>query len=381
MTDDAARTAVLAALVLTVSLAGAGGVGAALATGPATTNGAATADAPVAAQTDGPGTADGLGAATFAQTGIDADRIVLNVRLAENGTARWQVDYRVELETDNDTAAFESLRADIADNESAYTASFRDRIERTAGAAENATGREMTIRNVDVATATESVQSFGTVSYSFQWESFATVADGRIEAGDALAGFFLERDSRLVLSWPDGYDAVTLAPSADDRRETGASWEGPVEFGTDGPQFVVEPAGGLPVVPIVAVVAVGLALVGGFVLYRRERDDDAAGAATGEDGAETGGPTDDAAGGADGTAAAAGGDATPDEELLSNEERVLRLLNDRGGRVKQQDVAGEFDWTDAKTSQVVNSLKDEGEIDVFRLGRENVLVLPEESDL
>ena len=64
-------------------------------------------------------------------------------------------------------------------------------------------------------------------------------------------------------------------------------------------------------------------------------------------------------------------------ELLSNEERVLQLLEQRGGRIKQQDVVSELDWTEAKTSQVVGDLREDDEIEVFRIGRENVLSLPD----
>jgi len=46
--------------------------------------------------------------------------------------------------------------------------------------------------------------------------------------------------------------------------------------------------------------------------------------------------------------------------------------------VKQQEVVSELDWTEAKTSQVVGDLREDDEIDVFRIGRENVLALPED---
>jgi hypothetical protein len=48
--------------------------------------------------------------------------------------------------------------------------------------------------------------------------------------------------------------------------------------------------------------------------------------------------------------------------------------------MKQQDVVAELGWTEAKTSQVVGGLRDEGDLDSFRLGRENVLTLPESDD-
>jgi hypothetical protein len=83
------------------------------------------------------------------------------------------------------------------------------------------------------------------------------------------------------------------------------------------------------------------------------------------------GDSDDAG---DGTSASA---APIDDDLLSNEEQVLRLVEANGGRMKQKQVAEELDWTAAKTSQVVTGLRDEGDLDGFRLGRENVLSLPD----
>jgi hypothetical protein len=62
---------------------------------------------------------------------------------------------------------------------------------------------------------------------------------------------------------------------------------------------------------------------------------------------------------------------------LSNEERVLRLLRENGGRMKQQDVVQTLGWTDARTSQIVSGLREEEKLESFRLGRENVLRLPE----
>ena len=47
--------------------------------------------------------------------------------------------------------------------------------------------------------------------------------------------------------------------------------------------------------------------------------------------------------------------------------------------MKQQEVAEALEWTDAKTSQVVGDLRDAGDLESFRLGRENVLTLPDVS--
>lgn len=48
--------------------------------------------------------------------------------------------------------------------------------------------------------------------------------------------------------------------------------------------------------------------------------------------------------------------------------------------MKQQQLVDELGWTDAKTSSVVSQLRENGTIDSFRLGRENVLHLPDTND-
>ncbi|MFB6198569.1 MAG: helix-turn-helix transcriptional regulator, partial [Halobacteriaceae archaeon] len=73
-------------------------------------------------------------------------------------------------------------------------------------------------------------------------------------------------------------------------------------------------------------------------------------------------------------------ESKPPEELMSNEEKVIQLLEENGGRVKQQTIYEELGWTEAKTSQVLSGMREDGQVEVFRIGRENVVRLPEEDD-
>ena len=73
-------------------------------------------------------------------------------------------------------------------------------------------------------------------------------------------------------------------------------------------------------------------------------------------------------------------DAAPvDETLLSDEERVERLLADNGGRMKQARIVSETGWSNAKVSQLLSSMDDADRVDKLRIGRENLISLPEES--
>ena len=149
--------------------------------------------------------------------------------------------------------------------------------------------------------------------------------------------------------------------------------------------------------PITGLVIGGLLLLAGAVAvaWLRQRRHDTP-TKPGTDGSEHGpGPESDSDSAVvandGGTATASTDDTTsdsdaspaedrPDVALLSNEERVVETLRRLGGRAKQQQVVQELGWTDARTSQVVSKLRDEGSIEGFRLGRENVLILSEESD-
>ncbi len=313
---------------------------------------------------------------TFAQTtAIDADTVQLTIDLQDDGDARWEIRYRVRLETENDTAAFESLAADVSENNTAYADQFRTRIGSTVAAAENATGRSMAVRDVSVRTERQEIpQQFGVLVYAFEWTGFAVTDGDVLRAGDAIAGLYLDEVTSLTVQWPDGLAPTRVDPPADQEADRSVTWRGPAEFTGEQPRLVVSPAaptettappdggdgtpdgqdrGELLLVGLVALV--GLAVLFAGAWWWRRRGD--GGPMLADDSDES---------------------AAPPEELLSNEERVLQLIEANGGRMKQQQVVEQLGWTDAKTSQVVSELRESGELEGFRLGRENVLRLPDE---
>ena len=336
--------------------------------------GAATiAAAPASGQIDG----------VAQQTGVDADDVRITVTLAEGGTAEWELTFRRILATDEEEAAFESLQADIADDPAAYTDPFAERIRRTVATAENTTDREMAAENVSVDTETQSLgREYGIVTYHFTWTNFATTTADELRAGDAIDGFFLDDQTRLRIQWPDDYTADSVTPAADETPDNAVVWDGDsTDFVTGEPRIVVAASGsGLtPGMLIGVIIVILLAGVGGWFYQRQPTAADSASpaataneAADESDSAAADSPNDD-----DGATAAAADDE-PDPELLSNEEQVLRLLDEHGGRMKQKQVIEELGWTDAKTSKVVSGLREDGQIDSFRIGRENVLTFPDE---
>ncbi|WP_340098533.1 DUF7345 domain-containing protein [Salinibaculum salinum] len=333
------------------------------------------------------GTAGAFGQAGTEQVDVDTDSTRLNVALQEDGDAQWEVVYRIRLDDENDSEAFEALRQDVQNDSTPYTDRFGQRMERIAATAENATGRKMTIRNMSVETRTQ--PNYGLLVYEFEWTNFAAVEGDTIRVGDAIDQFYLDAQTALEIQWPDGYVSDSVTPTATTSGENSVVWQGELDFDAGQPRVVVVPQGETPVppddettepasgdgneggLPLVGLLAVAAVVLGGGVWLYSRRDDDATPAS---DGTDSPGATD---AGATAAAADTATDDSPPMDLLSNEEQVLRLLEENGGRIKQKAVADELDWTAAKTSQVVGSLRDDDKLESFRLGRENVLTLPD----
>ncbi|WP_435097550.1 DUF7345 domain-containing protein [Halarchaeum sp. P4] len=354
------------------------------------------------------------GFAALAPGSVSPDRVDLSVDVAANGSATWTVTYRMALTTENETAAFADLQRDVRRNTSSYLDPFRRSIEATVRTAENATGREMNATNFSVTTRVQSIGTqYGVVAYHFTWHGFAAVDGRTVHAGDAIAGFYLDGNTTLTMSAPEDYTVSSVSPPPAERTTDMVRWDGPLTFTTENPSVTFTPAGSPFPWTLVAGVAALLVLAGGgAVWYRRRTTGDtgmgseagAPGGGTG-DGASAGEPTSAGGGAAKaepaGDAAAAtsaedtvsadeGADEAsgakdtgreePPPELLSNEERVKRVLREHGGRARQQEVVAETGWTEAKTSQVVSGMREAGELESFRIGRENVLKLPDDEE-
>ncbi len=244
----------------------------------------------------------------------------------------------------------------------------------------------MEISNVEVETDTSSApRNLGHVEFTFEWSSFSHVEINRIEAGTHSPALRSSTTRRCSSSGPTDTSFERPIPRRTIRRRVDL-WDGDgTEFTDEQPLIVlIENAEGTeepvepeesPSMPWLAVAGalallVAAAAIGWAIRHRADGVSYSPGngpaqqarvpVESDEPGSQTAGPPD---------------------ELLSNEERVLRLLEQRGGRIKQQEIVAELDWTEAKTSQVVSGLREDEEVEVFRIGRENVLSLPDEEEV
>ncbi|MFW5919913.1 MAG: helix-turn-helix transcriptional regulator [Halanaeroarchaeum sp.] len=364
-----------------------------------------------------------------------ATHTVVEIEVREDGDARWTVSSRFVVETDHERDAFETLVEDVTEGQSdpGYSP---DTFRRAAALAANATGREMAIE--DPTWTGEIRNDTGTLSLTFTWRNFAEVQGDRIAVGDAFStedGTWFPRlaeGQRLVVDPPSGYAPIDT-PS--DRGPVNGSliWNGPQEFDPGYLSIAYVPSRGTssptPTTPanttpgpgaqqtsplfwlgiVLLVVAVG---AGGYFYAAQRRGDgptpgSGAGAAT-ESRSDAGSPAtptesddvttktpDETASPLQSeTAGDVGAEATPvdaagsaqdgegdegiDPALLSDEERVERLLERNGGRMKQAQIVKETGWSNAKVSQLLSSMAEEDRINKLRIGRENLITLPDE---
>ena len=335
-----------------------------------------------------------------------APATTVEVSLREDRSAFWRIEAAYALETDNETAAFRTV-ADRYESGEADVGPDAVLFETIQQRASEATGREMAISNVTYHSSVDESADRGTLALTFRWTNFLRAGEnGTLVLDDAFRLpsaeedrqrtwlSIFDRSQQIRIRPPDEYtvtstsipvqqreNAVVLADPSDFEGESALRISYTPVDQTD--QFPVELLAGIGVVAVVAVIA------GVWVL--RQRSDGGAGGNTPATPGDTPpptdahDPTDPAETDADGTApaVAAGDSADADEDevdlsLLSDEERVERLLAQNDGRMKQATIVDEMGWSDAKVSQLLSAMADEGRIDKLRLGRENLISLPDD---
>ena len=339
----------------------------------------------------------------------------IRIDLNDDRSADWTVAVRYSLADANETAAFNAAGDQFREGDVGPDAELFEGFRREANRnvdrsmAIQDVGREVVVHDdpSEFDVATEDAVAVGELRLTFTWTSFLARDGESLVLGDALTtpgnGTWLrslESSQTLEVATPDGY-TVTGTPStaATQLSDGDVIIEGPQTFdGGESVVIVYGPAGaGIPWGMLTAAMLAAAALIAGSVVgYRRisaDGDDADRSVANGSGDAQVGGQHAAGGGGAatadrefagdesDATDEADDGDADePDLSLLSDEERVERLLEDGGGRMRQADIVAETGWSDAKVSQLLSAMADDGRVEKLRLGRENLISLPDEDE-
>ncbi|WP_246049072.1 helix-turn-helix transcriptional regulator [Natronomonas salsuginis] len=383
-----------------------------------------------------PGGSAATARASAAQSGFgdieaeafDADRTLFRITVFENASAEWTFRYEQRLDDDEAATDFEAFAERFNNEETDSYRNFRTRATSLAASGSNTTNREMTAESFDRSARIEerspAGDEFAVVEMSFVWTAFAAADGDRLVVGDVfVGGLYVGPDQQLRFDpGPDlRFESVSPEPDSTARERLTESesvaWLGERQFTDRQPRVVYAPrgAGGgstptpatteapdrTPAVPphdagsFLPIVALAIALVVGFgaaVAYRSGGlstvglpgvgSSDDHGETTADDSSNAvesaPAPTDraalePAASGTDGEDAIS--PALPEEQLRSDEERVVALLESHGGRMKQVDIVGNMEWSKSKVSMLLSEMEDDGVISKLRVGRENIVSL------
>ncbi|WP_254767578.1 helix-turn-helix transcriptional regulator [Salinilacihabitans rarus] len=62
-----------------------------------------------------------------------------------------------------------------------------------------------------------------------------------------------------------------------------------------------------------------------------------------------------------------------DERELRDEDRILRLLVKRGGRVDESTIADETGWSEERLREVISGMEDDDQVSAITVGRKRVV--------
>ncbi|ACV48656.1 MULTISPECIES: helix-turn-helix transcriptional regulator [Halomicrobium] len=334
------------------------------------------------------------------------DQTTFEITVTENGSARWSIQHHRRLTNDSEKRQFRDFAERFETEETDLYRNFVSRSEALTAIGRNATGRPMAAKSFDRDAYTNVTASFdarGTIELAFTWTHFARTDGERVVVGDVFGeNFYIGPDQSIVFVSGEGLQFAAVEPEPTSQtqpdsltRSQSVTWEGEQQFAQQRPYLELEPrstattpAGGSgaesdtqspqsttaplpsgtdnPMVWIVGAVILVLG-VGSAIAYRNGSV-----SLPGET-ASTASDTD--------TASETAGSATdsqtpiPDEELLSDSDRVVKLLESNGGRMKQVNIVEETEWSKSKVSMLLSDMEEDGEISKLRVGRENIISL------
>lgn len=328
----------------------------------------------------------------------DIDRTIFAITVFEGGDARWTVEHRQEIPFDSEERDnFEAFAETFNQEETETYEKFQTRAARLTNDGSNLTDRRMDASAFEREAWYDEFNQEGVIQMSFRWGQFAQRDTGQVLVADVFAGgFAILEDQELRIYRGDNLSFDSVEPDPDRLSEANelrssdwVRWNGPRSFddtplqvtflegdverngqqnGDDsGPIDDDEDEGDSSMMlPLLLAFVVLIGVGGGALWYMTTR------AESTPDGSESSAPT--ASGDAvQGTASA--GAAVSQEELLSDEDRVLQLLEENGGRMRQVTIVDETDWSKSKVSMLLSDMEDEGHISKLRVGRENIVSL------
>ena len=272
------------------------------------------------------------------------------IQINEQGDGTWTIEIREPLSNSSMVSNFESYVEQVdSSSNNETTERFRKQFQSVIGGANESHERDMSLESltVDAEVVNTATGTYGVTTVQFTWINFSKVNNSGIHIGEILSdGYTLSETEKLTIVPPKGYTIDTMPNGATVTENGAIEWAGPYAFSNLDATFMQSGTQNFPIDPAigVGVITVFIILIAGGVLYSRR----------------------------------SGGDSNwSTSDLQTEEERIVELLENNDGRIKQKMVAEEFDWSDAKVSRVTSSLEEDEVLEKLMIGRENVLELNE----
>ena len=314
-----------------------------------------------------------------------------------NGSTRWTVRYERPLANETQRSNFEAYAERFNSEETRLYEEFVRLARRLVRLGTDTTEREMEARAFAREARIGPLNNRGIVEMSFLWTNFALVRDdGRVVTGDVFeggafeGGLYVGPDEQFTIRAGDGLVFQSVAPSPEEMANESlassesVSWTGEREFDDGRPNAVLAPPStGSESLPL-AVGGVVLILLGvaAAIAWRFGGVPGSGSGSGSSSGSTSGSTTRSPTSGSGSESEANSGSTTPppepavaDEELLADDDRVRRLLEANGGRMRQVSIVEETDWSKSKVSMLLSEMESEGQVSKLRIGRENIVSL------
>jgi uncharacterized membrane protein len=287
------------------------------------------------------------------------------IQLQENGDAVWIVEIREPLEDETEVSNFETYVEQVNNStNSETTQTFQNRFSAVISGADQQYERNMSLESlsVEAEVANTATGDFGITRVQFTWTNYLTTnGSENIVIGQILSdGYTLSENQILRVVPPQGYKSQSTPAGAEPTDDGVLEWVGPYSF-SDSVEITFEETSPreIPVVPMAIVVVVALGIVGVATYYLSEND------------SLNGSQENNPGGGSSNNTTS----SWSTNELRTEDEKVVELLEENGGRVKQKELKSILDWSDSKASRVTSNLEEKEVIEKLTIGRENIIRL------
>lgn len=320
-----------------------------------------------------------------------ASSTAIKVEVLPDGDSRWTTEKLIPLNTPEEVAGWD---ATAYQNIESYRIDFEGRMKDYVARISSAVGRPMSIRDVNVtvqksrpyALSDNASTTYGVIRYEFTWTGFAMAEGGALEIGDAFVdGFLLNSDDSITFILPAGYSIKSISPECDEMRDSyqpQVKWVGRSANGTEARLFPSgEPAISMERVPApassvewwmllpVSLISAAIGFAASYLLFKRRYPRTPGADYPGGDMPEPDPATDHLP-------------SLDEGRYMSDEEKVIKYLEEAGGQMFQSDLVRKTGFSKSKLSMVLSGLRDKGVIVKIKKGKENLIRLnrPEEGD-